>query len=240
MTSAYRERPSRLPGAVLWSRTVAEADTGRPVLPDGCIDLLWSEGRLVVAGPDTAAFRPAAPVGAAFAGIRFYPGSAPALLGVAADALRDRRVDLADLWPAAIVRGLTARVDDAADRQAALEQIAIDRAARADPPDPVLRGIVRAAARGRSVADIAEWTGMHPRMLHRRATAAFGYGPKTLTRVLRFQRALALTRAGAAPAEAAAVTGFADQAHLSREVRELSGMPLRRLLAGDPLDSRSG
>lgn len=58
----YRERPSRLSGAFVWTRTVA-GDDARPVLPDGCMDLLWCEGRLLVAGPDTHAHVPDAAPG---------------------------------------------------------------------------------------------------------------------------------------------------------------------------------
>lgn len=60
---------------------------------------------------------------------------------------------------------------------------------------------------------------------------AFGYGPKTLARILRLRRALALAGAGVPFAETAARCGFADQAHLARDVRELAGVPLGRLLA---------
>ncbi|MEV0296141.1 helix-turn-helix domain-containing protein [Nocardia sp. NPDC050710] len=228
--SGYRERPARLAGAVLWTRTVTRHDRAAPVLPDGCMDLLWRDGALFVAGPDTTAFRPEVPVGTAFAGIRFFPGSAPALLGVPAHEVRDRRIELADLWPAATVREMTARIDDAADRTAALEEIAVRRAAVVDPPDPRLRRIVMALDAGRSVAETAAETGLNARSLHRRSLAAFGYGPKTLARILRLQRAVATARTGIPLADTAARTGYADQAHLSREVRELVGMPLGELL----------
>ncbi|OMI40139.1 AraC family transcription regulator [Streptomyces sparsogenes DSM 40356] len=67
--------------------------------------------------------------------------------------------------------------------------------------------------------------------MHRRSLAAFGYGPKTLARVLRLNRALDAARAGTAFAEVAALAGYADQAHLAREVKALTGVPLGRLLA---------
>ncbi len=237
---AYRERPSRLAGAVLWTRTVTGRDRVAPVLPDGCIDLIWRAGVLVVAGPDTTAFRPNVPIGTTYAGIRFFPGSGPALLGVPADELRDRRVDLDELWPSRAVRALTGRVDDAADRTGALESIALHRAAEAGPPDPLLSRIVAAMDSGISVAATAERTGVNTRLLYRRSLTAFGYGPKTLARILRLQRAVAMARTGVSPADTAADAGFADQAHLSREVRELAGMSLGQLLAdgsGDPQPS---
>jgi AraC-like DNA-binding protein len=226
----YRERPSRLDGAVLWTRTVTGDDLGLPVLPDGCMDLLWAGGTLSVAGPDTGAYRPAVPVGTRFAGIRFFPGTAPALLGVPAHELCDRRVELADLWSSVTVRRLTEQIDAAPDKAAALEALVLRRAAETEPPDPVLRRIALALDAGWSVGATAEAAGFGARLLHRRSLAAFGYGPKTLARVLRLQRALAVARGGVPFADTAARTGYADQAHLAREVRELAGMPLRELL----------
>ncbi|KUM78688.1 helix-turn-helix domain-containing protein [Streptomyces griseorubiginosus] len=218
----YTERASRLSGAVLWT-----GDGAGRVLPDGCMDLLWNEGRLLVAGPDTRAYVTAgAP--STWVGLRFHPGSAPAFLGVPAHELRDRRVELADLWPASDVRRLRSRVAASADPATALEDIALERAA---PADPVLRALVASLEAGRPVGVTADELGLGPRQLHRRSLVAFGYGPKTLARILRLQRALALARAGVPYAETAVRCGFADQAHLARDVRELTGVPLTRLLA---------
>ncbi|MFC8195666.1 helix-turn-helix domain-containing protein [Streptomyces sp. NPDC057298] len=228
----YRERASRLAGAVVWTRTAVPGDAA-PVLPDGCMDLLWTEGRLFVAGPDTRAYR-GDPSGGPrrYAGIRFFPGTAPSYLGAPAHELRDRRVDLADLWSGPEVRRLTERVDAAADPSAALEAVAVGRALEAGPPDPWLRAVVAALSEGRSVAATAEELGWSERQLHRRSLVAFGYGPKTLARVLRLQRALALARSGLPQADTAARAGYADQAHLARDVRDLAGVPLGELLRG--------
>ncbi|MFJ9693224.1 helix-turn-helix domain-containing protein [Kitasatospora sp. NPDC101183] len=232
-SAVYAERPSRLPGAVVWTKTVgggAEAGVGGLVLPDGCMDLLWNGGRLMVAGPDTRAFRPGAGRGARWAGVRFRPGAAPALLGVPAHELRDQRIDLAVLRPAAEVRRLTERIDAAADPAAALEALALDLAAEAPPEDGLVRAVAAALAAGRGVAATAEAVGLGARQLHRRSLTAFGYGPKTLARILRLQRALALARSGVPLAETAARAGYADQAHLARDVRELAGASVTALL----------
>ncbi|MEV2250664.1 DUF6597 domain-containing transcriptional factor [Streptomyces sp. NPDC050147] len=232
----YAERPSRVTGAVLWTRA-GGVETGPvyPVLPDGCMDLLWTGGRLLVAGPDTRAYRPESHGAARYVGIRFYPGTAPAFLGVPAHELRDRRVDLADVWPSAEARRLTERMDAARDPAAVLESAALARADGSPPPDPLLAHVVKSLDAGRSIASTAEEAGVNARLLHRRSLAAFGYGPKTLARVLRLQRALALARGGLAYAETAAVAGFADQAHLARDVKELTGVPLSRLLSPRPV-----
>ena len=193
------------------------------------MDLLWTEGRLLVAGPDTHAhLTEAAP--RTWAGIRFHPGTAPTLLGIPAHELRDRRVPLTDLWPQTAVRHLTARVNAAHDPAQALETLALRRAAETPPPDPLLTHLVAALDAGHPVAATADDLHLSPRQLHRRSLTAFGYGPKTLARILRMRRALTLARAGVPFAETATRTGYADQAHLSRDIRDLAGLPLTALL----------
>ncbi|WP_235948219.1 DUF6597 domain-containing transcriptional factor [Candidatus Frankia alpina] len=116
----YWERPaSRLP-ATLWSAAgpsgpatdLDPAGAGPPrrhppagepspfgqatqihrILPDGCIDIIWSsDGRLIVAGPDTVAKLARWAPGVRHIGLRFDPGRGPARLGVPAAELRDRR-----------------------------------------------------------------------------------------------------------------------------------------------------
>ncbi|MET9730740.1 helix-turn-helix transcriptional regulator [Streptomyces sp. NPDC006458] len=226
MSGGYAERPSRVSGAVVWRNSPGPG--GGRVLPDGCMDLLWHDGRLLVAGPDTRAYVTDA-AGGAWAGVRFRPGDGPALLGVPAHELRDRRVELADLRPAGEVRRLAARVAAAGDPARGLEDVALRLAGEAELGDPLLGRVVQALDAGRPVADVAAELGFGERQLHRRSLTAFGYGPKTLGRILRLQRALGLARSGVALAETAARAGYADQAHLTREVRELTGATPGRL-----------
>ncbi|MFJ5047413.1 DUF6597 domain-containing transcriptional factor [Streptomyces sp. NPDC088719] len=237
----YQERPSRLAGAVVWTLDVPPGPPGpaRSVLPDGCMDLIWSAGRLVVAGPDTHAFRVDPRNRASCAAIRFPPGTAPVLLGVPADELRDHRVELADLWPRATVRGLVDRIDRAADPAAALEDCALALAAGTGHPDPLTAAVADRLRRGGSVAATAAEVGLGARQLHRRSLAAFGYGPKTLARILRLQRALALVRAGLPYAEAASAAGCADQAHLAREMRALAGTTLGAYFSAGDAEANS-
>lgn len=230
----YAERPSRFPGAVVWTRGASPMSSSASVLPDGCMDLLWTEGRLLVAGPDTHAYRPGPELAGPWAGLRFHPGTAPALLGVPAHELRDLRVDLSELalLPAAQVRRLTARIDAAADPATTLEDVALRLAANAPAPDPLLRAVVASLAAGRSVTATADTVGLGARQLHRRSLDAFGYGPKTLARILRLQRALTLARSGTPLATTATRAGYADQAHFARDVREFTGSSVTALLTG--------
>src|SRR5258708_7179898 len=74
------------------------ARSAEPVLPDGCMDIIWDGARLFVAGPDTAPNWPATR-GPFAVGVRFRPGMGPLFLGVPAPSLRDQRIDVELLGP---------------------------------------------------------------------------------------------------------------------------------------------
>ncbi|XRQ02771.1 helix-turn-helix domain-containing protein [Actinomadura welshii] len=225
--TGYREFPER--GlACSWTAALprdAEPFTQR-VVPDGCVDLMWSESGILVAGPDTGPIPATVRPGDAVAAVRFGPGTAPPVLGVPADAVRNGRVPLRDLWGAEADR-LAEAVALAADPRAALVAAVRERVR---PADPVVPAVVAALTGGSGVRDVADRLGLSERQLRRRSLAAFGYGPKTLQRVLRFQRALRLVRAGEPAAGAAYAAGYADQAHFAHDVRDLAGEPVRNLL----------
>lgn len=71
------------------------------------------------------------------------------------------------------------------------------------------------------------------RSLRRLCHTQFGYGPKMLERILRLQRVLRLARARPCDSLAALAFdgGYADQSHLSREVRALAGIGAADLCA---------
>lgn len=226
----YRERTSSVGGAAVWTHDGVPAGEGR-VLPDGCMDLLMWDGALVVAGPDTRAQVFTRRPGARVTGLRFPPGTGPLVFGVPARRLRDRRVPLAQVWPERSVRTLEERIAHAPRTGAALEAVAAGRLAEREPrAEREHAAVARLLAAGRSVAEVAGAAGLSERQLHRRCSDAFGYGPKTLARVLRMQEALRLARRGMPLAAVAASAGYADQAHLSREFRALAGVPVTRLV----------
>jgi transcriptional regulator GlxA family with amidase domain len=114
------------------------------------------------------------------------------------------------------------------------------RAGAAAPPDPLVAAAVAwlerdPAAVGR-VGALGPAVGLGERQLRRRFLDSVGYGPKTLARVLRFQRLLALLtddRLGRPTlAEAAARAGYADQAHMTAECTRLAGRSPAAVRAG--------
>jgi AraC-like DNA-binding protein len=210
----YRERSQHHSHiACVWTRDAEPAPRRRRIVPDACVDIVWTGRRLVVAGPATGPHLAYTPAGTASFGVRFRVGAAGAALGLPASELLDLTVPLDDVWddiarleeaaidgPDALSRAVTARIDAAPD------------------------AAVRAAATGAAV-------GLGDRQLRRRFGDAVGYGPKTLERVLRFQRFLALAPHEPNLARLAFVAGYADQAHLTRECSRLSGLPPAALLA---------
>jgi AraC-like DNA-binding protein len=223
---SYRELSIAVPGVVAWEREIAPA--GRiMILPDGCLDLIWDGERLFVAGPDTAARWHQGRAGAVYAALRFSGGTGPAILGVPADEVVDRAVDLDEIWPPSPVRALAERV--ASGGGAALEAWAVERAAVTEI-DRIGSELLAMASGGLAVGAMARRLCMGPRQLHRRSLPLFGYGPRRLARVMRLHRALAAGRAGWPLARVAADCGFADQAHMSREARALAGTTMSALL----------
>ena len=184
MIEPYRECPALVPGAALWTR-MAEGGDYR-ILPDGCMDLLFTDDALIVAGPDSRAWTATATDrGTRYAGIRFTPGAGPDFLGVPARELLNERVPLADLWSPTRSRRLLDRVRSAPDPARALDEAVASLAE--EPPDrlivQVLRSIRAGVLRGGAgVWGLAGSVGLSERQLHRRCLNAFGYGPKMLDR----------------------------------------------------------
>src|SRR5262249_11829085 len=127
------------------------------------------------------------------------------------------------------VARLAAALRRAADPGAELAALAAKRL-QLRPPDPAMRAAAAAARRGTPVGRIAAELGLSARHLHRRCEISFGYGLKMLARMGGFEGALARARSGLPLARVAADAGYADQPHLSRDVRALAGVPASTVL----------
>jgi AraC-like DNA-binding protein len=223
----------------VWYRRIGRDEASRPVrvVPDGCIDLMWMHGELLVAGPDTTAWVAHLPAGTEIAGLRFRPGAATSVLGVPATELVDDRVAafaVSRRWTTEVTGRLEA-VRSLMDATAVLQEAMRRQLAEAPALDPVVQHVVNSIRRHQSVRvdRLADHAGISERQLHRRCCAALGYGPKTFARIVRFQRFLASARQPSprALAHMAADAGYADQPHLTREVRRLAGLPPAELVA---------
>ena len=238
MTATYRELAAPPGLEALVACVWVSHDGETRVLPDACADVVFSGGRLVVAGPATVGVVVPATPGQTRVGVRFRVGAAGAALGLPAGELRDQGVPLAEVW-GQDARLLEDRVAAAPTRKDALLALIGGVARRLPAPEAadheVRRAALALARPGADVAATARAVGLSERQLRRRFEHAIGYGPATLTRVLRFQRFL--RRANGPGAEAASLAllaaeaGYADQAHLARECRRLAGLAPSALLA---------
>jgi AraC-like DNA-binding protein len=176
--------------------------------------------------------------GSMVVGARFRPGAAHTWLGVPMSGIVGSRVALEEFWGSR-VHAIAQRIGDAASAAERVEEMgaALSRFAPDFEPASPESGFVFTALRtesaGRGMKVVLDRLDVSPRTLRRRCQEAFGYGPKTLDRILRFQRFLRLARQAEEPrlAGLAFEAGYADQAHLTREVRRLSGFSPATILS---------
>ena len=162
------------------------------------MDILWRDGALFVVGPDRVAAHPALAPGAQVLGHASVPPgigrAGPALAGIIGQA-----VPLADLKGAWAIRA-AASIGDTAPAQR-LQRMAhcLQQhmgAAVLDTPATRAHALFQALAAGHATLDtLAAHVGLSPRSLRRFSQSQFGYGAKTLERILRLQRFLRHSRA---------------------------------------------
>jgi AraC-like DNA-binding protein len=219
----------------LWTQSIqrSRAVYAHRVLPDACVDIVFMQGQRqapAVIGPWTESFVALLAPGTRITGVRFYPGKAAAVLGLPACELANQQAPLGDLWTAA-ARAPFAGIDELPTFRAsrvALEAALLLHMRDVAPPDSTIGFAIRwlALHPGARIEQLSEFAGISSRQMQRRFSAAVGYGPKLFQSVLRFQRLLYLARKNVGEgglADLAAQAGYADQAHMTREVRRFAG-----------------
>ncbi|HEX3816302.1 MAG TPA: helix-turn-helix domain-containing protein [Mycobacteriales bacterium] len=215
-----------------WTQHISGSGTHRQlVLPDGASDILVDHtGAAFLVGPTADVDIVEIPAGEGFRSLRLRPGALRSAVGVPATEVRGKVLPLADVVGAATARKLTRITLGGPDDARSLQRGWLE-----SPPDRRVRGAIAWLRRygGRDVSELAEITGLSPRQLRRLLLEHAGLGPKALQRVFRLQRFLALAEQPGTDlglAEVAVVAGYADQAHLTREVRSLAGLTPTALL----------
>lgn len=220
-----------------WSHTLPDDFQGRMVVvPDGCSDLIFAGSRLMIVGPDRTAAFPVVAAGETILGLRFRPGAALRWLDVPLDELVGKAIPLRDLRRDA--REIEEQLADEcspAGRRTLLHAWALGKSVAIADPKSDMETLFNGLSNER-LHDVSTLTALGERTLRRQSRDHFGYGPKTLERILRFQRFLRLARRSASQSLAvlALEAGYADQAHMTRDVKEfttLTPRDIRRQLA---------
>jgi AraC-like DNA-binding protein len=219
----------------LWTVTTREAADDHLVLPDGCLDIIYStQTGLEAVGTMTTGQTFALPARTEIAGVRFRPGQAGAFLHIAARELTDRSAPLEDLWGAP-ARRLENRLAETQSRRERATELAQSLRIPERSLPPVQRAIAALASRDgeADLDEIARQSNLSPRQFRRRCLDESGLAPKHLCRVLRFRRVLRGLDLAARRgwAHLAAECGYYDQAHLIQDFREFSGSTPSRYAA---------
>ena len=163
--------------------------------------------------------------------INFTPLGARRFFGLPMSELTDSMIVLDDVLGAEGL-ALRERLGNAPDWAARFDLAEAFVAARlghaTDTPPEIAWAYDRIVASGgrTRISSIAEKLGWSRKHLAGSFSNAIGIGPKTLSRIVRFNRALGLSRHESTGwADIAADCGYADQAHLVREFRQLAGDP---------------
>lgn len=172
--------------------------------------------------------------------VNFSPLGALRFFGVAQSEIAGRTLSLADLLgPGAAL--LIEELHDAlgwAERFALLDRFIARRFEAAREPHDTVREVwhgLKHSKGAASILDLAEDAGVSRRHLAKLFRAEIGTTPKIMARILRFEHArhMAQTVPRLGWADIAYEAGYADQAHLAREFRELSGLSPSDLLCRD-------
>jgi AraC-like DNA-binding protein len=153
-------------------------------------------------------------------GVRLKPGVVPGVTGASAREFVDRGIAVKNVFADAILSDLELGHD--APRDVIVREIV--RLMRRLPRHEVRPLVPASRGRIETVRGLAEWLSTAPRSLRDRVYRDAGLSPKRLLRVLRLHSALRAAWGQDLPWSAVAyMAGYADQAHLTREVRALLG-----------------
>ena len=200
------------------------------VVADGQMELQWLNGVFRIAGPDSIAQHEFLPAGAKIIGFRFQPGILSSILGIPAHQLVNKRIAIADLGGKQfqLLRGLH-NLDDSLEiipqTIARLKNIELSDATGILQMSQAFK-LVSSTCNNETnlVPRLCGDLAMSERTLRRRFREHFGYGPKTLSRILRLQKILdSVSSSVESMASLALAAGYSDQAHLIRECKLLAG-----------------
>ena len=228
----------------VWSlRGATNGRAADPIVSDGCVELVFNLAdpfeQMTEAGPRVQPLtmvvgptylptivRPTGVID--IVGVRLQPWAGATVLGRTMSDLRHRCLALADVKPGPLTEladGLRGKTSDDARFELATRTLVEATRERSDPVVRVAVELVAEYSEAPTVRELARRVGRSARTMQRIFAEEVGLSPKELLRIMRVQRALALSRQEP-PLRwitIAAQAGYHDQPHFVREFRELVG-----------------
>jgi AraC-like DNA-binding protein len=234
---------------MLWTAELAEdgSDGRELVLPNGTVHMVLqisgrparllrnvcepaanSIGRCVVGGARATPYPKEASGAGVSVGAVFRAGGAYALL-VPGIELAHRHTNLEDILPRWEVAELCERIERALNAEGRLDELELYLERKLScrrPTNPVVSRTISALNGSALIGDVVRELGLSHRYVASTFKEAVGLGPKTYQRLVRFNRCLEVLLADprASLAELANSLAYSDQAHLTREFHEFSGV----------------
>jgi len=214
-----------------WFRDDLHGTPRHRVLPDGCVDILFSTQNgeptsLAIVGLMTTPQIIDVRAGQAFFGVRFRPGMAASFLP-AAPQLNDRIEPLENVL-GSDARHLSHQLAEASSPLGMARLM--DTVLRPlNPPDTAQNALQELSMDDGTIEQVASAAALSTRQLRRLCMERAGVSPKCLRRILRFRKAVQriaeLGTDSSRPnwADFAAMCGYYDQAHFIREFQEFAG-----------------
>jgi AraC-like DNA-binding protein len=160
--------------------------------------------------------------------VDFTLGGAAAFFRPPISDARDGLVELDQLWgrDGSVLRERLLEAPTPAEKLRVLDAVLVEHFVHRDAPDPAIDRAASLLERGASIAAVASHVGVLSKTLTRRFHASVGLTPKRYSRVRRLQRVLGAIRdpRDVDWCETAVTHGYADQAHLVHDFRELTGI----------------
>lgn len=225
--STYEELASTGPDTIvcLWIGSPGWSPRSMRLLPDGCVDVVWDGNTIHVVPPRAAVARHTLTAQGQTVGVRLRPGWAAPILRAPVGSL-PAVMDLSELHGDLPVATLAQTLAEAPSPLVAVQMLARRLASTEGSADRhVLAAVDRLSQPGFSVQATSAHVGLSVRELRRRFHDQVGLTPKAFQRVVRFQRFRRLVTGIHPPAtmaQAAAICGYTDQAHLAHDCHELA------------------
>ncbi len=233
------ERPDGLNGVPLaevvekiWYCQIDGAEGQEILLPTGRAQLVFglhpSSPLAIIQGPMTKPTAIGVSAQRLAVGVSFRPGGLYAITGESAASFTDRHIEANDVFGCDLT-SLSEELADAPARGQAtsiLEQFLAERVRRSDRlPSSEVTTAIAGLRRGQPVATACHLAETKRTRLVSAFRTEIGMTPKLFGRLLRFEAAVARVRSAEAESlsSISARTGFADQAHMTREFARFAG-----------------